>query len=146
MDIRSAIARGSASRCRAVPHFLSPLLRSPESVHAVLNQRTGRILTTALEAAFDSNTRRRGLLGRDSMPTGSGLVIAPCSGIHTCFMRFSIDIVFAARDGRVLSVRHRVAPWRMALSLRAFAVIELPGGSLSATDTQVGDALQIVVA
>ena len=127
-------------------HFLSPLLRSPESVHAVRNQRTGRVLSTALEAAFDSETRRRGLLGRDTMPAGSGLVIAPCSGIHTCFMRFPIDIIFAARDGRVLSVRHRVAPWRLAISLRAFAVIELPGGSLENSDTQAGDALQIVVA
>ncbi len=127
-------------------HFLSPLLRSPDSVHAVRNQRTGQILTTALEAAFDSHTRRRGLLGRDTMPAGSGLVIAPCSGIHTCFMRFPIDVIFAARDGRVLGLRHRVAPWRMAISLRAFAVIELPGGSLDASGTQVGDALQIVVA
>jgi uncharacterized membrane protein (UPF0127 family) len=127
-------------------HFLSPLLRSPESVHAVLNQRTGKTLATALEGAFDSDTRRRGLLGRDTMPAGSGLVIAPCSGIHTCFMRFPIDIVFAARDGRVLGVRHRVAPWRIAISLRAFAVIELPGGSLVDSGTQAGDALQIVLA
>jgi uncharacterized membrane protein (UPF0127 family) len=127
-------------------HFLSPLLRAPESVHAVRNQRTGKMITTALEAAFDSETRRRGLLGRDTMPPGSGLVIAPCSGIHTCFMRFPIDLIFATRDGRVLGVRHRVAPWRIAISLRAFAVIELPGGSLDDSETQVGDALQIVVA
>jgi uncharacterized membrane protein (UPF0127 family) len=127
-------------------HFLSPLLRSPESVHAVLNQRTGKLLTTALEGAFDSDTRRRGLLGRDTMPAGSGLVIAPCSAVHTCFMRFPIDVVFAARDGRVLGVRHRVLPWRIAISLRAFAVIELPGGSLVDSDTHAGDALQLVVA
>jgi uncharacterized membrane protein (UPF0127 family) len=129
-----------------MPHFLSPLLRSPEVVHAVRNQRTGRILTTALEAAFDSKTRRRGLLGRDTMPTGSGLVIAPCSSIHTCFMRFPIDVIFATREGRVVGLRHRIAPWRIAISLRAFAVIELPGGSLDETDTRIGDALQVVVA
>jgi uncharacterized membrane protein (UPF0127 family) len=127
-------------------HFLSPLLRSPDAVHAVRNQRTGKLLTTALEGAFDSETRRRGLLGRDTMPAGSGLVIAPCSGVHTCFMRFPIDIVFAARDGRVLSVRHHVSPWRLAISLRAFAVIELPGGSLVDSDTQAGDSLHLVVA
>jgi uncharacterized membrane protein (UPF0127 family) len=127
-------------------HFLSPLLRSPEAVHAVRNQRTGKTLTTALEAAFDSTSRRRGLLGRDTMPAGSGIVIAPCSGIHTFFMRFPIDIVFASRDGRVVKVCRRVAPWRIALALRAFAVIELPSGSLDECDTHVGDALHIVVA
>jgi uncharacterized membrane protein (UPF0127 family) len=104
------------------------------------------MLTTALETAFDSATRRRGLLGRDAMSAGGGLVIAPCSGIHTFFMRFPIDIVFASRDGRVIGVRHNVLPWRMALSLRAFAVIELPSGTLDASGTQVGDALQLVVA
>src|SRR5262249_22224315 len=109
------------------------------------NARTGAILASALEPAFDSATRRRGLLGRDAMPEGSGLVIAPCSGIHTCFMRFPIDIIFAKRDGRIVTVRRQVAPWRIALSLRAFAVIELPAGALDRADLHVGDALQVIV-
>jgi len=127
-------------------HFLSPLLQSPECAHVLRNQRTGQALATALETAFDSNTRRRGLLGRDAMPAGSGLVIAPCSSVHTFFMRFAIDIIFAARDGRVIKVRRRVAPWRIAAALGAFAVIELPSGSLDESAIAVGDSLQIVAA
>jgi uncharacterized membrane protein (UPF0127 family) len=127
-------------------HFLSPLLQSPGCVHVLRNQRTGQALATALDTAFDSNARRRGLLGREAMPAGSGLVIAPCSSVHTFFMRFAIDIIFAARDGRVIKVRRRVAPWRIAAALGAFAVIELPSGSLDESAIAVGDALQIVAA
>jgi uncharacterized membrane protein (UPF0127 family) len=127
-------------------HFLSPLLQSPECVPVLRNQRTGQALATTLESAFDSNARRRGLLGRETMPAGSGLVIAPCSSVHTFFMRFAIDIIFAARDGRVIKVRRRVAPWRIAAALGAFAVIELPSGSLDESAIAVGDSLQIVIA
>jgi len=127
-------------------HFLSPLLRSSDCVHVLRNQRTGTVLATALETASDSNARRRGLLGRDAMPAGSSLVIAPCSSVHTFSMRFAIDIIFAARDGRVLKVRRRVAPWRIAAALGAFAVIELPSGSLDESAIAIGDTLQIVAA
>lgn len=127
-------------------HFLSPLLQSPACVLVLRNQRTGQTLATALEAAFDSHARRRGLLGRETMPAGSALVIAPCSSVHTFFMRFAIDIIFAARDGRVIKVRRQVAPWRIAAAVGAFAVIELPSGSLDQSAIAVGDSLRIVVA
>ena len=112
-------------------HFLSSFLRSPDRTHGLRYARTGETLATSLEVAFDSKARRKGLLGRDGMPAGSGLVIAPCSSVHTFFMRFPIDIFFVARDGRVLEVRRHVPPWRIAVSLSAFAVIELPAGSLT---------------
>jgi uncharacterized membrane protein (UPF0127 family) len=100
-------------------------------------------IATALEGAFDSKARRRGLLGREAMPAGSALAIAPCSSVHTFFMRFPIDIVFVARDGCVIKVRRRVAPWRVAAALSAFAVIELPAGSLDESAIEVGDVLQV---
>jgi uncharacterized membrane protein (UPF0127 family) len=58
-------------------------------------------------------------------------------------MRFSIDVAFVARDGRVLKIRHAMPPWRMAGALRGFAVIELPSGRLRQTDTRPGDVLII---
>jgi uncharacterized membrane protein (UPF0127 family) len=58
-------------------------------------------------------------------------------------MRFSIDVAFVAKDGLVLKVRQAVPPRRIAVSLRAFAVIELPAGALEASDTRAGDRLQV---
>ncbi len=106
-------------------HFLSPLVANPDQTWSVRNLTSGRALVSRLEAAFDSATRKKGLLGRDRLEPGAGLVIAPCGGIHTCFMRFPIDVVFVARDGRVVKVCADVKPWRLAIALRAFCVIEL---------------------
>lgn len=109
----------------------------------MLNARTGHILASRVELAVDSESRRRGLLGRDGFEAGSALVIAPCSAIHTFFMRFAIDVVFAARDGRVLKVCRGVPRSRIALKLGAFAAIELPAGSLAAADPEPGDQLEL---
>jgi len=123
--------------------FLSPLLRPGASSLALTNTRHHRIVAHTLLTAFDSSSRRKGLLGRDSLPEGSALIIAPSQAIHTFSMRFSIDVAFVAKDGLVLKVRQAVPPRRIAVSLRAFAVIELPAGALEASDTKAGDRLQV---
>jgi uncharacterized protein len=121
--------------------FLSPLLRAGSTDHVLENARTHTVVADHLRTAFDSAERRQGLLGRDSLPEGSALIIAPCSAVHTFFMRFAIDIAFVARDGRVIKVRSAVRPWRMALAVRAFAVVELPPGTLARSNTVPGDTL-----
>ncbi len=124
-------------------HFLAPLVGSRRA-HAVLrNTRTGAILASTLHPAFDSADRRRGLLGEDGLPSQTALVLAPCAAIHTCFMRFPIDVVFASRNGAVLKVHCGVRPWRVALALGAFAAIEFAGGAL--VDVRQGDHLAIDV-
>ena len=107
------------------------------------NTRHRRVVARTLLTAFDSRSRRKGLLGRDSLPEGSALIIAPSQAIHTFSMRFSIDVAFVSKDGLVLKVRHAIRPGRIAVSWRAFAVIELPAGALEASDTKVGDRLQV---
>jgi uncharacterized membrane protein (UPF0127 family) len=121
--------------------FLSPLLRAESIAHVLENARTQRVIADRLLTAFDSRSRRQGLLGRDGLPDGTALIIAPSNAVHTFFMRFSIDLLFVRRDGDVINVRSAVRPWRMAVSLRAFAVIELPAGSLAQSKTIVGDRL-----
>lgn len=121
--------------------FLSPLLRAGSTNHALENLRTHSVVAERLLPAFDSAQRRKGLLGRDSLPQGSALIIAPCSAVHTFFMRFAIDVAFVARDGRVIKVRPAVRPWRIAAAFRAFAVVELPAGALAQSQTVPGDVL-----
>ena len=122
-------------------HFLSPLLRDP-SVARTLRVRGGHVIATRVEAAFDSRTRNRGLLGRDSLASGTALVLAPCGAVHTWFMRFTIDVIFCDRDGRVLKTAVRLRPWRLAaVWRRGFAVIELASGTT--TLPAVGDQIEL---
>ncbi|MEW6756179.1 MAG: DUF192 domain-containing protein [Candidatus Latescibacterota bacterium] len=100
---------------------------------AVLGDRVG--------VAAASQERRRGLLGRDSLPAGGGLWIAPCEAVHTFCMRFSIDVLFLNRKLVVVKVREHMPPWRLSGSLRAHSTLELPAGTVQETGTRVGDQL-----
>ena len=124
-------------------HFLTPLANHPDIRYALVNQRTASILATELEPAFRSAARRRGLLGRDALASGAALILAPCPAVHTCFMRFPIDIVFTGRAGDVLTVYESVRPWRAAWAWRGFAAIELAAGSVASSGTTAGDRLRL---
>ncbi len=127
------------------PHFLQPFLtRSGSGVRALRNLRSGQIVADIVETAFDSADRRRGLLGREGLEPGEALVIAPTNLVHTFAMRFAIDIIFVARDGRVLKVAAAVPPRRIAGALRGFAVMEMAAGGAKRSQTQPGDVVQAV--
>jgi uncharacterized membrane protein (UPF0127 family) len=126
--------------------FLNPLLKTPARPHRLENVRNGRVLATTLIPAFDSRSRRKGLLDHASFAESSAMLIAPSNAVHTFFMRFPIDIVFATRDGRVVKTCADVKPWRIAASLRGSVVIELPAGTVARSSTQAGDSLAIVPA
>ena len=90
--------------------------------------RTQDTVATSVEVASTRQDRRKGLLGRDGLDPGAALVLSPCAAIHTAFMRFPIDAVFLRRDGRVVRIVRNLQPWRVALSVRAHAVVELAAG------------------
>jgi uncharacterized protein len=123
-----------------MPHFLSAALAS-SGRRGLRIARSGAWLVTDLELALDSRARTRGLLGRETLPDGGGLVIAPSQGVHTFGMVFPIDIVFLSRDGVVLRCKPAVVPRRLAIWLTAFAVLELPAHSIRHADLRRGDRL-----
>ena len=123
--------------------FLAPLVDRPQEVFHLRNVRTGRILADMVEPAFDSERRRRGLLGRDGMPPGSAIVIAPSNAVHTFFMKFPIDVIFVRRDGRVLKVRRGMPAGRLAAAFTAFAVIETAAGGADRAGIQPGDLIAL---
>jgi uncharacterized membrane protein (UPF0127 family) len=61
-------------------------------------------------------------------------------------MRFAIDVIFAARDGRVLKIRDAVPRSRIAVCLRGFAVIEMAAGSAARAGLRPGDQLVVTPA
>ena len=114
-------------------HFLAALMKKgAEDASSLTVRETGDVLATRIEVAFDSESRKRGLLGRASLAPGHALIIAPCSGIHTFGMQFPIDVVFVGRSGKVLKVRRNMPAGRIAASLRAFTTIELAAGGAPA--------------
>jgi uncharacterized protein len=112
----------------------------------VMNSTRGTVLATRLEVAGTGGSRRKGLLGRESLLPGEGLWIKPCESVHTFFMRFAIDLVYLDRELCVRKVRSNVGPWRMSACLSARSVLELPVGVIVSTSTVRGDTIEIVPA
>ncbi len=91
--------------------------------------------------ADTSATRRTGLLKHSKLDPGEGLWIAPSEGVHTFGMKFPIDVVFLSKSKKILKIRPNMVRRRIALSLRAHSVLELPAGTLESTGTLAGDQL-----
>jgi len=115
----------------------------PRETYTLRHLGSGRVLAGRAEIALTRADRNRGLLGRDHLPAGGGLVLAPCFSIHTAFMRFPIDVVFVKRDGRVVKICPAVPAWRMKVGWGAYAVVELPAGTTTQTPVKKGDTLEL---
>ena len=110
----------------------------------VRNLTRNAILGDRIEAARTSRERRTGLLKHEGLGEGEGLWIVPCESVHSFGMKFAIDVVFVNRKKVVVKVRPNMVKWRIALSLRAHSVIELPVGVIESTGTAPGDQLEFV--
>jgi uncharacterized membrane protein (UPF0127 family) len=108
----------------------------------VTNQTKGSLLADRADIAGTSAKRRTGLLKHTSLEPGEGLWIAPCESVHTFGMKFTIDVVFLNKKKQVLKIRPDMVKRRIAYSLRAYSVLELPAGTLAETRTVAGDQLE----
>ena len=109
----------------------------------ILRRADGTVVCGRCTLADNPLTRLRGLLGREGLDAGEGLLLRPASSIHTFFMRFPIDAVFLDRDFAVLGIEDGIAPWRAASQRGAKAVLELPAGESSRRGLAVGDRLTL---
>lgn len=123
------------------PSFLRPLAREPQRTFRLQNKRTGASVVASVEPAFDSRARKTGLLGRTGLPRDRALAIAPCGAVHTFAMKFTIDVMFVNRNGRVRRIVYAVRPCRIAASLLSHCAIETAAGVIAASGTRVGDTL-----
>lgn len=110
----------------------------------VINTTRGVALAERCEVARSFLARGRGLMGRAELAPGAGLLIEPCSSVHSFFMRFPIDVVFVSRQHRVVGLTAAMPPYRPYAGARgARYVVELPAGTIASTGTAVGDLLRI---
>jgi uncharacterized membrane protein (UPF0127 family) len=108
------------------------MARSLSIPHVQLREAsTGQVVVRHLLLADHFWSRWRGLQFRQPLPHGTGLLLVPCRGIHTCFVRDAIDVIMLDGAGRVLRLCRRVAPWRIRRAPRGtHAVLELAHGTL----------------
>lgn len=93
--------------------------------------------------------RTVGLMGKSDLPKGETLLIkgtklAACNSVHTCFMRFPIDVVFVDDSMKVRSVVRNLKPWRITWpAFGATCAFEFSAGEVPKA-LKVGDDLKLV--
>lgn len=113
----------------------------------VLNLSRGTVLCERLEIAESMAAQSKGLLGRDGLDPGSGMLFEnhsflPLMWMHMFFMRFAIDIVFLDQANRVKTINHSLKPWRVSsMVFGAHRALELEAGASVRSGTVVGDQL-----
>jgi hypothetical protein len=99
---------------------------------------SGRIIIEKLAIADRFWSRFRGLQFRRMLPVGEGILLAPCSSIHTMWLRFPIDVAMLDHTGKVLAVHNAIRPWRLVFAPRGtHAVLEAAAGSLNLTEGEM---------
>ncbi|MBP9838215.1 MAG: DUF192 domain-containing protein [Proteobacteria bacterium] len=89
-------------------------------------------------------TRLKGLLGRKNLAPSEALVLNKCQMVHTCFMKFPIDIIFCDRNWKILATQHQLKPWRLSsFQPNSYYVIELCTDSLNKLDLIKDDLLEL---
>lgn len=101
-------------------------------------------MVNRLQIAENLFARMKGLLGKRALAEGEGLLIRPCNGIHTFGMKFPIDAVFLDGNNIVIAIRKDLVSNRCTLIYpKASSVLELPAGTVEATDTRIGDEIKV---
>lgn len=108
----------------------------------LVNRQTDFILASRVLEARTFWQRLCGLLPYESLQGGEGMLISPCRSVHTFFMRFDIDVLYLSRDLKVLFLYENVVPGKtLPYSRDTWCVLELPAGTIAATDTRIGHQL-----
>ena len=102
----------------------------------------GNFIIPDLIRAESIKSRIVGLIGKNSLSSGQGLLITPCSQVHTMFMRFTIDVIFLDRENTVVEICRSLRPWRLSpLIWKASSVLEVAEGQADAI--RIGDKLKV---
>ncbi len=108
----------------------------------ITNSERETHLGEAIEVAQTASQKVKGLLGRECLEAGQGLLFKGAGSLHTMFMRFPIDIIYADKRGKVIKLAQDVRPFKLvAAPLRCYYAVELPAGAIEASKTRVGDHL-----
>lgn len=109
----------------------------------ILNLTQKNILSHSPHRANGFNERLFGMIGKN-FSNFDAMVFDHCNAIHTCFMSGPIDVIFVAKDAKVLKTVQKLSAWRPFVYCKnAFYVIELPPGIISFTGTREGDQLDL---
>lgn len=104
-------------------------MSTPRRLARLPSTGVGELPGIDVRIANGARARLLGLAGLRALPAATALLLPRTRSIHTCGMRFALDLVWLDGDGEVVRVDRDVRPWRVRGCRRARAVVELPAGA-----------------
>lgn len=99
-----------------------------------------QILANRVAVASTFCTRLKGLMGKQGLQRGEGLLLKYCPSVHSFFMRITIDVVYLSQNMTVLD-KETIKPWRIGKRVKKTAhILELADG---AAWVSAGDRLEL---
>ncbi len=112
----------------------------------IRNLTKGKIVCDAIEAKSFVD-RAHGLMFKGRLEEGRGLLIKlqyRYPSIHSCFMRFPIDLIFLD-SGKTVVDLHNLKPWRFYSAKGSCAwVLEVNTGTIAEKAIEIGDVLEFL--
>lgn len=109
--------------------------------YVILNTSNGQLLAEKAVLANKFYSRLKGLLGKKLMPEGEGLIIYPCTMVHSIGMKINIDVLFMSAKNEIVYIIEGMTPNHVSPHVKnASYVLELPAGQVARTCTAVGQS------
>lgn len=119
---------GVSRRKEKAPFFDGGKAPANASVVEMLSKET--VLLTDIRVASSFLDRLKGLQLKEAAKAES-LLLYPCQAIHTCFMRFPIDVAFFDIRGVLSALFQGVSPWKLWVSAPgSFLCLETVAGRM----------------
>lgn len=110
----------------------------------ILNRSKDITLLTKVEKADTFFGRLKGLLGKGSLSKGEGLLIKPCSSVHTIGMKFPIDVAFVDKDNKVIHIIEDMKKGKVSpIVKKSKFVLEAKSGAFK-DKLSLGDRVEII--
>ena len=111
---------------------------------SLVNKSKKLTVAAHVEQALSFQQRLLGLMGRPTFACDHTIWFESCNSIHTCFMKFPIDVVFVDRHLVVRKVVRNLKPWRLVLPVwGAQSTFEFAAGVATTEKVSVGDQLHV---
>lgn len=113
-------------------------------MESLINKSNDEKIVRVVNRAYSFRDRVKGLLGKGGLPESHALWISPCPVIHTFFMKFSIDVIFADKNLKVVSIFYSVPSRRVIYGgWKSHSVFELQADQLKRFNLKKGDQLYV---
>ncbi|MFP4635081.1 MAG: DUF192 domain-containing protein, partial [Nitriliruptoraceae bacterium] len=142
---------GSEDAVSGGPPAIAPAVDQLDAARVVIEREDDGHVEVAARLAADGDARRRGLMGVEELPDGTGMLFTWDGGEREggFWMKdtlISLDIAFAGRDGRIEAILTMLPcesdPCPTYDPQTAYvAALEVPGGWFEDNDVEVGDHL-----